>query len=272
MKLFVSDIDGTLYQKVDGNSDVCTQRNLDAIKTWREANHHFAVATARIHLSYDSMVEKLGFPLDFLGGNGAEIIFSNQEKILHTIPLHFFLELVDWIEQQNIDATVKINWKGQWICSNRDHYPFYTLNRQRGSLRQAKTLKEIQVDETDVGINMSIILAPQFFQEVKEALNKKYVGILDIVGSDFDNLDCLPDQCSKKEAILLLLKRLHLSTDDLIVIGDSENDVAMFSLTTNSYCMATAEEAVKQKATYVVSDVAEAIERELAKLMLLNNE
>lgn len=267
MKLFVSDIDGTLYQKVDGNSDFCTQRNLDAIQSWREAGHHFAVATARIHQYYDSMVEQLGFPLDFLGGNGAEIIFSNQEKILRTIPLSFFFELVDWIEQHQIDATVKMNWEGQWICSNRKHYPFATPDRQRASLRQAKTLEEIEIDKSGDGVNMSIILTPESCQAVKEILNKKYAGIMDVVSSDFDNLDCLPFQCSKKEAILLLLERLHLRAEDLIVIGDSENDVAMFSLTKNSYCMSTAEETVKEKANYVVQDVAEAIEIELSKII-----
>ena len=49
---------------------------------------------------------------------------------------------------------------------------------------------------------------------------------------------------------------------EVIVIGDSENDVGMFDVVDTSYCMAQAEPEVRQKARWVVTSVAEALTRE----------
>ena len=81
MKLFVSDLDGTLYPP---NVTDSGEENRAAIRSWREAGNVFAVATARIHQSYPKVAEDLGFAVDYLGGNGAELIFSDQTRIRKT--------------------------------------------------------------------------------------------------------------------------------------------------------------------------------------------
>lgn len=55
--------------------------NRAADQRWRVAGNVFAVATARIHQAYPKVSADLGFAVDFLGGNGAELIFSDGTRM-----------------------------------------------------------------------------------------------------------------------------------------------------------------------------------------------
>lgn len=266
MKLFVSDLDGTLYCDDQGKDSHCGEENRRAIRQWCAQGNLFAIATARVHKAYEAVIEDLGFPVDFLGGNGAELIFTDHQRILRTVKSELFLDLAEWLESEQFDATIKINIQGQWFSSDRRHYPYDTPERIRNSLASSQTIEEAALSGSEDGVNLGIIVRPDQRDTVKERLRRKLKGIAEVVSSDADNLDLMPPHCSKAEAVLLLLKRHGLTRDDLIVIGDSENDLPMLALTSRSYCMAQAEAAVKAQARFIVSSVAEALNWEMTEL------
>lgn len=256
MKLFVSDLDGTLYPP---NVTDSGEENRAAIRRWRKAGNVFAVATARIHQSYPKVVKDLGFAVDYLGGNGAELIFSDQTRIFRTLKASVFLELAAWLKREGIDATIKANCEGQWISSDRNHYPYSHPQQVRMSLKQSKTLEEMSLSAEAEIVNLGILIHPDQRDQVKEALRQRWQDQLQIVSSDVDNLDLIRPDCSKASALALLAQRYAVPLNEVIVIGDSENDVAMFEAVQRSYCMAPAEAAVKAKATRIVSSVAQAL-------------
>ena len=221
MKVFVSDLDGTLYPP---NVTDSGEENRAAIRRWREAGNVFAVATARIHQSYPKVAEDLGFAVDYLGGNGAELIFSDQTRILRTIKADVFLELADWLNA---------------------HYPYGYPERIRNSLRQSLTRDEVTILPDAEIVNLGIILHPDQRDAVKQALRLKLGSQLNIVSSDRDNLDVIRPDCSKAAALALLAERYKVPLSEVIVIGDSENDVGMFNIVKMSYCMADAEPQIQ---------------------------
>ena len=103
MKLFVSDLDGTLYPPNVTDSGA---ENRAAIQRWRAAGNVFAVATARIHQAYPKVSADLGFAVDFLGGNGAELIFSDGTRMTRTLKAAVFLDVAGWLARHHVDATV----------------------------------------------------------------------------------------------------------------------------------------------------------------------
>ena len=263
MKVFVSDLDGTLYPP---NVTDSGEENRAAIRRWREAGNVFAVATARIHQSYPKVAEDLGFAVDYLGGNGAELIFSDQTRILRTIKAEVFLELADWLNAHDVDGTVKMNCQGRWISSDRKHYPYGYPERIRNSLRQSLTRDEVTILPDAEIVNLGIILHPDQRDAIKQALRLKLGSQLNIVSSDRDNLDVIRPDCSKAAALALLAERYKVPLSEVIVIGDSENDLGMFNIVKMSYCMADAEPQIQQKAVQTVRSVAAALELEMAKL------
>ena len=115
-------------------------------------------------------------------------------------------------------------------------------------------------------VNLGIILHPDQRDAIKQALRLKLGSQLNIVSSDRDNLDVIRPDCSKAAALALLAERYKVPLSEVIVIGDSENDVGMFNIVKMSYCMADAEPQIQQKAVQTVRSVAAALELEMAKL------
>ena len=69
----------------------------------------------------------------------------------------------------------------------------------------------------------------------------------------------MPFGCSKGNGIKELAKFYNIDLCDVAVVGDSNNDVNMFEITSNSYCMDHADEEVSKHANHIVKDVAQAI-------------
>jgi hypothetical protein len=79
-------------------------------------------------------------------------------------------------------------------------------------------------------------------------------------------LEVLPPNCSKGAALRILLKDLHISPDNVLAIGDAENDIEMIQLAGIGVAMGHAAQQVKDAADEVVGSndedgFAEAVER-----------
>lgn len=66
-------------------------------------------------------------------------------------------------------------------------------------------------------------------------------------------LEFVPTNVSKGAALKVLLKKLSLTSKDLIVFGDEANDLSMFKLATVSVAMANAIPLIKSAATDITS-------------------
>lgn len=56
-----------------------------------------------------------------------------------------------------------------------------------------------------------------------------------------------------------------MSIDDIYVVGDSENDIPMFEITDNSYCIEDGDDVAKDHANYTTSSVSTLVKEILLK-------
>ena len=266
MKLFVSDIDGTLYWYNNKNNSGCSEECKCAIKKWLEAGNIFAIATARVYTMRDYTLEDIGSSVDYLGGNGSEFVYSNYEFELKTLPFSYFLEVGKWIDEKQLDASVKICVNKQFVAYRQDLYPFTTPERMRKNLYNSIIYDEYSITEKCEGVNMSLLCHPSLTKWIEKELQDQFRGRCNVIATDTDNIDFVPLGSGKGEAIRLLAEHYGVDMKDVIVIGDAANDVCMFELTKNSYCRSHSDDWIREKAGHVVDLVEEAIYRELAKL------
>ena len=73
----------------------------------------------------------------------------------------------------------------------------------------------------------------------------------------------MPPNISKGSAISILLQEFQIQPEEVACIGDSYNDIPMFSLTPHSFAMSQADDAVKEHAHYVVDTVKDAVNQVL---------
>ena len=83
-----------------------------------------------------------------------------------------------------------------------------------------------------------------------------------ITTSDVDMIDIGPLNCSKGISIQEICQRFGVHRDQLIVAGDSQNDIPMFEMTEHSYCIDLADPQVLCHASQAVSSLAEVIRLE----------
>ncbi len=100
MKVLISDLDGTLYPKKSIDNEKQFNNNIVAVKKWIKQGNKFAVATARGSHHYEVIIEQLGFKPNFIGSNGAEVIYESGEVIIKQIPMQIFIDLCEYIKKE----------------------------------------------------------------------------------------------------------------------------------------------------------------------------
>ena len=97
VKLFVSDIDGTLLMP----GKKISQKNIDAVKKMVAAGITVTIATGRMYKATLPIAHELGVNVPIITYNGA-LIKSVDGEILHAeyLPKNIVVELVNFYERQ----------------------------------------------------------------------------------------------------------------------------------------------------------------------------
>ncbi len=264
MKLLVCDLDGTLFEiDENGNNLGLTKRNKDALIRWKEAGNEFAVASARSAVFYNELEEMLGFSCNYIGSNGSDILLLDKTEIKYGIPPYVLLEMLEYLECAKINASIFTFFNNEWFWSSQNNYPndetkYYDSNK-------AKILIDKEsINEDTLIPKFSILIEASKRDEMKKYLELKYPDVL-VVTSDVDKIDVGPLNITKATAINTLVERLEKTVSEVIVAGDSDNDIDMFKAFSNSYCIDHSEERVKKHANTIVDSVARLVDIELSK-------
>jgi Cof subfamily protein (haloacid dehalogenase superfamily) len=92
---------------------------------------------------------------------------------------------------------------------------------------------------------------PHKVEEAYKHLEQKYKGKLYITRSDAIYLDVMNINASKGKALQKLMDRLQISSHEVLVMGNSFNDIAMFEVAGLAIAMDNAPQEVKDAADFV---------------------
>lgn len=116
-------------------------------------------------------------------------------------------------------------------------------------------LKEIRTDKDLENIcRINIMGDPDLitkFEKDNSNLLKKYYTVRNIP----ESLEILNINASKGTALDHIMDAYGISKNEVLVIGDGNNDVTMFELTNNSVAMGNASDYVKSKAKHVTQNI-----------------
>ena len=265
IKIFISDLDGTLIYKAR-NHVWPNQANEKALKKLEDNNIKLAVATGRQEKSIQEVERNLKTPLYKISVNGA-IISDINNKILH----ESFLEkstarkIIKELEKKYMKdiyfyvlVTDKANnyFRPAAFVSRFINLlykkRFDTKYLNKGHLR-------LLLSEAEKIVKINIGTGKDKKYRLLEELQKEFSGSeIFITGSR--SVEIGPENNSKGSAVLKLLEYLDISPDEAAYIGDSYNDLPGFEVCKYSFAMSHSEESIKEKAVFVVKNVAEAVD------------
>lgn len=271
-KLICIDMDGTL---LDDKKQV-SQKNIEAIKKAYEKGIHIAIATGRTFASARYYLEDvIGVEGTIISLNGAYIRKSNSKDVIYKIPLTFeeVEEIYKVAERNNI--MTHFNTEDMSISTsdetekNRENN--FNKDVKKGTVFEVfrkndliNRLRELQEDILKISVTEN--KDREKFNRVREQMDE--LNRFEVVNSDVNYIEVMKKGCSKGHGVKILAESLKIKREEIMCIGDNENDLSMITYAGFGVAMGNGCELLKKASKYITDDnlnsgVAKAIDKVL---------
>jgi hypothetical protein len=266
-KLLALDLDGTLLDSAGRISEA----NMSAVRKAQRAGVRVTVATGRSFASAEEFVRSIDPREPAITYNGA--LIRNGAGVLKRFPLG---------EGAVREAVSLLRELGHPpIVYGADGRKFYERMDRRGRdlMSYSKTPETHLVRVDDLGtrewddvLRVSVITGAECIRELHLAVTQRMGSRVRTVDTffpewDFWIFEILDAACSKSSALSFLCAASGIPREEVIAIGDNDNDIDMLSWAGLGVAMQNALQPVKEAAAWVTEKsndgdgVAEAIER-----------
>ncbi|MGC5328113.1 HAD family hydrolase [Brevibacillus sp. SYSU BS000544] len=253
MKLFVTDLDGTL---LDSGKKV-TQRDRLALQQVASEGIEICLASGRMDQELIYVMEEIGGVYHRISQNGA-YVYTKEGKLLQstTFDVEVAKELFQialeyqFVSLVCIDQSIYIPQKTaeSRLVENRMFAPF---------IEQPDILDRLTKEFSPC--KLSFFGDLDKLKKLQKEVETRFPNGMDSFISDKDCLDLMPPGTSKGAGLGVLLQEIGMKPAEVACVGDAFNDLSMFEFTPHSFAMAHSPEEIRKKARHVVDSVADAV-------------
>lgn len=254
IRMILVDLDGTLLQGVNGISSA----NRQAFERARKAGILPVICTGRTPYESDFAVQAIGADRYMIAMNGLSV-YENyaQKKLLHAdyMQRDTAQALFSILDKANIFYQVyagdraycaeasarQIHTSGMDESYRAFHTGLHTVVRNL-----TEHLDSIGLETTKVFISLD---DPQKMADIRRTINQ--LPELNTLASGPHYLEVVPDGADKQQAVRMLRQHLGLTKEEIMAIGDSENDLGMLREAGVSVAMGNGCDAAKRIADFV---------------------
>lgn len=263
IKLFATDLDGTLLNK---NGEI-SPANKQAIKEMAKEGIIPTIATGRMYEASRRFAEQLELDVPIITYNGALIkSVSGNVYFEGFLPPKIVSEIYDYCKE--------MKYYFQTYQDDKLYYETYT-DKTKG-YEEGINIKGYAIGEKVYELVdripkiLIITTSNEESDEVARLFNEKFSGQAHAAKSQFNYVEIMAPNISKASGLHHLAEKLGLGIDEVMAIGDANNDVPMLKVAGFSAVMGSAKDDVKACGDVVVGDcehdgVAEAIYKYVLK-------
>ena len=260
IKLFVSDIDGTLLQAPKKIS----ARNIDAVKKMVDAGITVTIATGRMYRAALPIAKELGVNVPIITYNGG-LIKSVDGEIIHAqyLPEKILVELVTFYEKRG--------WHLQSYSDDNLIVPAHNdfVKKYEATQKvQATVVGWDGLKEKTFHVCKLLSIADSEEENLRRMaeVKEKFSGMVEVTKSAPIFTEIMCPNVSKASAVKILAEKLGVPRAEVMAIGDSDNDLPMLQAAGVSVAMGNATDNVKNSCDFVTGNCeddgfAEAVEK-----------
>lgn len=228
-KLFITDLDGSIIDE----SEVISSKNVEAINLLRKNDIEVTIATGRRWSSITKIVEPLNLNIPVIIYNGAGIYDPVKNSYLY----------LKYLSKKEVAESLTVISE-YWDYIKLGVYWDDKLIEDKEALGLLKQNKE--------GIIKIFIEGEEKF--IKELKNKilQDKDCLNVVFSSYKYLEILPKGVSKGKALKELVKFLGIKLEEVIALGDYDNDEEMIKWAGLGITLENASIRLKKVANYII--------------------
>lgn len=255
IRLIASDLDGTLLNEKGALSG----KTIEIINASQQEGIRWIVSTGRTLRTVSDIMKPARVSCDYLLLNGAEFRKSNGELIFQTsIKKQQAVKLIQYLQRMEIDFEINTSI-GDFSTDCR------FCNTARPMLPEMELLKsELEIQKIFV------------FEKNRKCLEEKKKNLQEVAGititSSADwNIEITDSQSTKGIMLEAIADYYGLSKDEILVFGDGENDLSMFSRFPHSRAMGNAVKSLKEIAEKVIeTNIENGVAQEVCRVMQKN--
>ena len=254
-KLVCIDVDGTLLN----SKHKVTKRTREILLKTHEMGVHIVISTGRMYTDAEHYSNLIGVKSPVIASNGAFIKEKDNDKVIYkdVLGIDLSLKLLELFRKYHIKP---------YFCTPHKFYygniifKFFYLATKILGMRSNKLdveyvfswdqWRKILHKEKDNIVKSEIIYRDAtLIYELRNEL--KTLDQLEIVDSSKHNIEITRKGVSKGKAVAMLATFYDLKREEIITIGDSDNDLSMIEYAGLGIAMGNATDIVKQKADYI---------------------
>ena len=251
IKLFVTDLDGTLLP----TGTKVSEKNIKAVRDAAAAGVTVTIATGRMYRASLPVARALGVNVPIITYNGA-LIKSVEGEVLYDVYLdpELVREVMDFCEAKD--------WYIQTYSNDELYFPVHDEHAQFYEREQKLTGKAVGWEalrnfNEHVPKLLSITADAEETQTRIRTLQKEFDGRMIVVSSNPRYAEIIPLGVSKAAAIGHLAEKMGIRREEIMAIGDSNNDLSMLKAAGKSVAMGNAIPEVKEVCDYVTETCEE---------------
>lgn len=266
IKLISSDMDGTL---LDSYRQI-TQVNIDAIRTLQDSGVEFTINTGREYQNVTGILERAGLQCDMICSNGS-CGYDKEGNLLfeHSIPQKTVKQIFETFHQFDLVPT-PFSQMGRISLLSKEELKQYTKDVMIPAMQinhpdfvyTDKDFEELVSQVTYVDGEDGLFQSehrvlkvisqstdPDALIRLRAELEK--IPGLAVVSTAPTDIEITSVEAQKGIGLMDYADRKGIVPDEIVAIGDSENDYSMLSIPgIHSVAMANATEAIKDICVY----------------------
>lgn len=244
IKLLVADLDGTVVPK----SQIISERNLAAIRAAEAKGVKVTFATGRMHASAEAFARLAQISLPIITCNGALVKSCAGEVV--------FENIIDAkIVKEVINFCLAKQWHIQWYVGGE----LYVYKKHNGLFTGYDDAEKIEIHEasgdldryTQKVIQLVVLNRDGKIKQISQTLQKNFSDSLFTPQTSAFCVDVVAKGMHKAVGIDILAKKYGILPEEVMAIGDSENDMDMIRYAGLGVAMGNAFDSVKKAADYI---------------------
>ena len=256
IKLVASDLDGTLLNK---NKEI-TPRLFAALKKLDELGIYFVPSTGRPFGTVPQAIKELPFLKYVITSNGATIYDAVEQK--NIIENYLTPEAVDAVIEiaRELPVITEYFIEGKAYIAKKvydDLSPFNLTESHVTYIKNSRTPVEDFWNEmkrnNTVLENIKLVFADMELR--KETWNRlKALGLASVTAATTKNIEITSLYATKAKALEKLCEVLGFTRENVVAMGDGDNDMPMIQFAGIGVAMANGEKHIKQAADIIADD------------------
>jgi len=251
-KMIAMDMDGTL---LNSNKEI-TERTKMALKKADQKGIKLVVCTGRIFTSALFYAKLIGTKAPIIASNGAYIREKDEDRIIYKkcLQKEKAKEIIKLAENEGFIPHVFTEdtiYSTKLIYSSKNYslWNQQIPENERVKVEIVKDLYDV-IEENDI---LKIVVMSDELDKLFK-LKEQIKNNMDVsVFSSFDNnFEIMAENTSKGNAVKILADYYNLKSDEVICIGDNENDISMVEYAGLGIAMGNATEELKNVADLII--------------------